>query len=151
MTPGQLVISFFIAALLTVIFAGFLRAPGPWRGFWIFFIIMFFVALAASEWIKPVGSQVWGYYWIPGLFAALIFAVLLAAVTPKGPGKNKSKFFSKENKDSNVPNTYYSPAEANASTTIYKGDEPANRVVLGGFFWIFIIFLLIAVLAGAGQ
>lgn len=147
MTPGQIIISFIIAAFATSFFAGFLRAAGPWKGFWGFFIIIFGVSLAASEWVTPIGPSTYGYYWIPGIFVAAIFAVLLAAVTPKG--KNKSiKEKDPENGNPNLTKIYYSPKDE-PKKRIYQGDEPSSSVALGGFFWIFITLLTLIVIIGA--
>jgi hypothetical protein len=147
MTPGQIIISFIIAAFVTAFFAGFLRAAGPWKGFWIFFIIIFVVTLAASEWVTPVGPTTYGYYWIPGLFVAVLFAILLAAVTPKGKNVRDKEKDSPSDK-SNLTKIYYSPKDE-PHRKIYQGDEPANTVALGGFFWIFISLLMLIVIIGA--
>lgn len=150
MTPVQVLISFFIAAMVTAIFAGFLRAAGPWKGFWVFFIIIFFVTLAASEYVTPIGPSVYGYYWIPGLLVAIIFAILLAAVTPKRGISSKEEQKEKEAmQKGNTPVTYYSPPGAEPKDRIYQGDEPVKSVAWSGFLWVFIFLLMVLVIIGA--
>lgn len=147
MTPVQVLISFFIAVLVTVIFAVFLRSTGPWKGFWIFFFIIFFVTLAASEYVTPVGPTAMGYPWIPGILVAVIFAVLLAAVTPK---RNLSKEDKNTQGDTpHIHKTYNSPPNAAPQDRIYQGDEPVKGVALSGFLWVLFFLLTVLVIFGA--
>lgn len=146
MNPVQVLISFFIAVLVTAIFAGFVRTSYPWKGFWIFLIIIFFVTLASSEYLSPIGPSVYGYYWVPGLMVAVIFAILLAAITPKRGLSKEEKKDKVIIQKKNIPNTYYSPPNAEPKDRIYQGDEPVKSVAWSGFLWVFIFLLSVLVI-----
>jgi hypothetical protein len=121
--------SLFFAIILTALFSLVFKNTGPWGGFWIFFILLFFIALGAGEWAAPRGPAIWGYYWAPGLIAAIIFALLLAAAgAASSSSENRSK-----------------------STDAEKIDEEEEVVittVIGVFFWVLIGILAIIALTG---
>ena len=82
MILGELLFALGIALVLTIIFAFILKRPGPWSMWWGFFLVIFLVSWAAAIWITPRGPAVVGVYWLPVIFTALLFAILLAAGTP---------------------------------------------------------------------
>ena len=71
-----------IAGIVTALFALLLGRRGPWASSPLFFLLIFLAAWAGGVWITPVGPSVWGLYWLPFLVVAVLFALLLAAVTP---------------------------------------------------------------------
>jgi hypothetical protein len=124
----------FYAVILTAVFSLIFRNTGPWSGFWIFFFLLFFVSLGAGQWAAPLGPVAWGYYWVPGLFAAIIFALVLAAVSPAPPLSRK------------INNSQ----TGNNITTAKTGEEGAAAAVavFGIFFWILMIILIMGAIAG---
>ncbi|NQX41327.1 hypothetical protein SAMN05421820_107131 [Pedobacter steynii] len=127
------------ATILTAFFNLAFKNTGPWSGFWVFFILLFFIALAAGEWAAPRGPSAWGYYWAPGLIAALIFALILAAVTPRAPHSASRK-----------PKK---PASSGDLQT--PGDEREEDIVIsaimGVFFWILISVLVLIAIVGVAT
>jgi len=114
-----------LALAITAIFSYGFGARGPWGSFWAFFIILFFGIWAADAWITPVGPY-WGeVYWIPPLASGLLIALILAAATPS-------------------PKTR---AELEASEKLSDNEETA-AVAIGSFFWIVLVMLFAAIIAG---
>lgn len=116
----------FYAIVITSIFTLIFRNTGPWKGSWIFFFLIFLIALGAGEWTLPIGPAVWGYYWIPGLIAAIILALLLAAATPVS----------------------VSGKDITDRDKIEKDQITEETMIIGMFFWILIIILLLVALGG---
>lgn len=118
------------ATILTAFFNLVFRNTGPWSGFWVFFILLFFIALGAGEWAAPRGPSAWGYYWVPGLVAAIILALVLAAVTPRVPY----------------------PASRKRKEVVETPEEREEKVVIGAmvgvFFWILLSVLVLVAIAG---
>jgi hypothetical protein len=76
------VIAFFVALLLSlVVFVG-LRRTGPWASFLFLFLALFLATWAGGIWITPIGQPLGGSYWLPFLMAGVVFALLLASITP---------------------------------------------------------------------
>jgi len=123
----------FFALIITSIFSFVVRRTGPWSGFWVFFILLFFISLGAGEWAAPRGPVAWGYYWAPGLIAALIFALVLAAATPTPRSSQRLYRKSDIKKDNTRGN---------------EDIEDGAAVVLDIFFWVLIVILIIAAIAG---
>lgn len=135
MSFAGILFALFYAVILTAIFSLVFKNTGPWGGFWIFFFLLFFVSLGAGEWAAPAGPVVWGYYWVPVLIAAVIFALLLAAVTPTPVG----------------PRRFNNGAMRKKMVTDKINEEidtAATVAVLGIFFWILLIILVVAAIAG---
>jgi hypothetical protein len=124
MWVGDVLFALFVALLLTAIFAGGFRRSGPWTGFIVFFIIIFLASWAGGIWIGPIGSAVFGIFWIPFVFAGLIFALLLAAVVPARPMQREAELKRKVE------------------------EEIAARKELDAFFWILVGLLILAVILG---
>lgn len=107
-----------IAAILSGIYAAFRRDRG--LGVFPFFVILLALTWAAGVWIRPVGYPFLGVYWATFSIAAIFFALLLMAFIP----------YKYEKKRPTV-----------------KGVE-VERAVYGTFFWILIVALLLAIIAG---
>ncbi|SDM82729.1 hypothetical protein [Pedobacter antarcticus] len=93
-----------------------------------FFLPSFFIALGAGEWVAPSGSIAWGYYWAPGLLAAITFALVIAAAAPSSPVTAKS-------------------AMANKTPVDLKKDEEtavAAVLTISIFFWVLVAILVTA-------
>ncbi|HSH53060.1 MAG TPA: hypothetical protein VK982_15140 [Bacteroidales bacterium] len=108
------------ALLIGAIFYYLFRSSGPWGSFWSFLLILILAGIAANVWISPVGPYYQGVAWFPVLFVILLFALLIAAATPSRRTRIESEA---------------------------ERVEP-EAVALGGFFWILMIFLFIAVIWG---
>lgn len=121
--------SLFFAVIITAIFSLALKRTGPWGGFWVFFILMFFISFGAGEWAAQRGPSAWGYYWAPGLIAAIIFALVLAATSP---GSHASQRNSKHRSDVN---------------TKENTEVEFSAAVFGIFFWILIVLLAVIAIA----
>jgi hypothetical protein len=112
-----------IAAILTAFFAGGLRRPGPWGGWWWFFVMVVLAGFLAAAWSEPIGPRLGGVVWLPIVWMALLFALLLAAATPPRSRVDES-----------------TPTAGEAGTVA--------AVALGGFFWLLFMGLLVAVIVG---
>lgn len=122
--------SLFFAVIITAIFSLAFKNTGPWGGFWVFFILMFFVSLGAGEWAAQRGPSAWGYYWAPGLLAAIIFALILAATSP---GTHTRRTDLKHKSNTNIKE---------------NTDVAVSTAIFGVFFWILIVLLALIAIAG---
>jgi hypothetical protein len=120
----DLLFVFGIALLLTAIFVGVLRRPGPWPGWWWFFFIVLLGGWMAATWARPVGPAIWGVAWLPILWMGLLFALLLGAMTPARPP----------------------PAEPPPSQS--AGAAATAAFALGACFWFMLVGLVIAIAIG---
>lgn len=118
-----------IATLVFLIFFFALGIRGPWTVWWPFFLILLLAVWAAAFWIAPIGPVYWGISWIPLFFIALIFALLIAALGPERYDQTE------------IPYT-----ETEVTETTRAEHEAATGISM--VFWILIIILLIAVIAG---
>ncbi|WP_316841164.1 hypothetical protein [Pedobacter gandavensis] len=128
--------SLFFAVMITAIFNLAFKNTGPWGSFWVFFILMFFISFGAGEWAAQRGPSAWGYHWAPGLIAAVVFALGLAAASSRPTILRKRTF-----KD-------------RFSSEIHRGREEGTSVeavVLGFFFWILIVLLFLIAIAGLAS
>jgi hypothetical protein len=112
-----------ITVAIILIFSIF--SKNAWRGFWIFFSIIFLATLSGQLWITPFGPVTWGISWVPLILVALFFYMLLFALIPPQP---------------------ITPMPVEDKKT-EKTSTP-SLLALGLFFWIVIILLLASVIAG---
>ncbi|MFP8489200.1 hypothetical protein ACKGJO_08850 [Gracilimonas sp. Q87] len=110
----------FIAMLIGLLFYFAFRRTGPWGSFWSFFLVLFLGLWMVSIWMDPIGPSYWDVAWLDFIFIGLIFALLMAAATPR---------------DLYVRRTN---PEAFAE----------GAVAIGIFFWLLIIMLIAAIIIG---
>ncbi|MFP4528209.1 MAG: hypothetical protein ACLFQX_06640 [Candidatus Kapaibacterium sp.] len=121
----EFIFALVIGFALTALFATGFRRRTYWPGFFTFFFIIFLAAWAGGLWLRPVGPEWFGVFWIPFIAVGLLFALLLLALLP--PRYRRGL-----------------PREESAETEAEKTGES----LLGIFFWIFIIAMIIAIIAG---
>ena len=124
---AALVVAIVLSLLLVGVFGR--RYPttdaAAWPGALFFFFIIFLFAWVGGVWWHPVGLEfVWITHWVPFFLVALFVALLIAALVP-GPRV---------------------PPEDRVRTP----DEPVQGdgagLVIGVFFWILIIALVITLI-----
>ena len=127
----ELLLAFVVALLLSLLFIP-LTAPQRARdgssavgAILFFFLILFFASWAGGLWITPLGPPLWGVYWAPVLLVGAFVALLLAAASE--PSRQHYLRHRSE------------PAEAEAA---------AAATAFGLMFWILMIALVAAVIAG---
>ncbi|MBB2148245.1 hypothetical protein [Pedobacter gandavensis] len=124
----------FFAIILTAVFRLFFHNSGSWAEFWSFFVLLFFVSLAAGEWAAPRGPSVWGYYWVPGLISAFVVGLVIVAVSPHSTMKRTRR--SKNRKEDAV------------EEEIREFEVGVAVVVFGVFYCIVIVLLALIALSG---
>lgn len=113
--------------VLIALFASAFDNRGPWDSVLAFFIVLLLATWAGGAWIYPFGPVLWGGVWMPFLVMAVIVAVLLAAAVPP----DRSRYGPPEQID---------PEREEAAALAVLG-------TLGFFFWILVVFLIIAIVA----
>ena len=116
-----------VGLVVFTVFALILDRPGPWArgrglgGFFWFFLIVFLGAWAVGAWSQPIGPVTYGVSWVPFLFGAFAFALLIGALSePRAQ-----------------------PASA------VEPVEDAAAAALGMFFWLLVLVLGTAVIFAA--
>lgn len=90
MIVANIIFSLIYAVIITAVFTLIFKKNGPWDGFWLLFVLVLLASIGAGRWVSPIGPAAWGFHWLPGLIAAIIFALLVAAATPESkPDKRK--------------------------------------------------------------
>lgn len=124
MTFATIIGIIVLALLIAVIFYYGLKSRGPWGSFWTFFLVVFFGIWIAALWVTPAGPVYWGMAWLDLIFVGILFALILAAASPLSK------------KDFEDP-------EAKVTTERYS----RTGAVVGAFFWIMLLFFILAVIA----
>lgn len=150
--------AFFYAIIFTVLFGYALNKRGTWKSVWFVFVIIFLAAFAAGIWVIPIGPEVGGYYWLPGLVIAIIFALLLAAVSPASrtinesnerTGTDKAKKGKKEDVQKEITAaSYHSTKATPRGEDMNEAQEQKDAVVINSFIWIIMAILLALAIAG---
>ncbi len=122
----EILFTVLLAVVVGIFFYYVFKYTGPWGSFWTFLLILILAGLAAGRWIEPIGPVFYDVAWVPVLFVILLFALLLAAVTPAEPRER-----------------YVTPAE---KQEIEREEAPV--LALGVVFWVFFLFLLVVTVAG---
>lgn len=127
MTVGEIIAVIIVALFVGSIFYYGFKRTGPWGSLWSFLLVLFLGTLLVSVWLDPVGPIWWGAAWIDLLFFGLIFALLLAAATP--PSRQEG--------------TYTSDVVTNE-----RDGKHAAVVAIGLYFWLMLVLLTAAIIAG---
>ena len=123
-TGGEILAVTLITLVLTALFFYGFRRTGPWGSFWTFLLIVFLSVLLADIWLTPMGPVWWGAAWIDLIFIGLLVALILAAASPT------------------------SGTRATSVDTATKADYSGAAIAVGIFFWLLVIFLVVAIAAG---
>ncbi len=119
-----LIFTVLAVAIVIVIFGGGYWYPGRTLGGLMFLFMVLFLAIwAGGIWLEPFGPRLWGGYWAPFIFIAIILILLLGATIPSQ--KLKARY------------------ESEAG--VRKEEEPVASV-FGIFFWILSIVLIITII-----
>jgi hypothetical protein len=126
MLIADFILAFIIAAIISAVLAFGLGWERPGRaGLWPSFLFIFFILLvvtwAGGVWVTPFGTPVWGVYWLPFVVVGLILALVLLAISP--PRR---------------PRTRREAVEQSR-------DEREASTVIGGFFWVMLLALGVAI------
>jgi hypothetical protein len=128
---ADLLFAFLVALLLSLLFVP-LRGPRGARdgrsavsAIVFFFLILFLASWAGGLWLTPVGPPLWGAYWVPILLFGVFVALLLSAASEPPRRYNRRR----------TPEAPEAEAAVAAAT-------------FGLMFWILMVALLAAVIAG---
>lgn len=125
MTFATIIGIILLALLISVIFFYGFKSHGPWGTFWTYFLVLFFGVWITALWVNPVGPLYWGIAWFDLIFVGVLLALILAAASPLS---------SKDFEDPEV------------KVTSERYDR--QGAVVGAFFWIMLLFFILAVIAG---
>lgn len=140
----EVLLILIIALVIGAIFYYGLGRRGPYGAFWAFLLILFLAGLAGRFWITPAGPVVWGFAWLPMIFWIFIIALLIAAATPTqdeqiDPARDQERVVSRSD----------ATRSARDRRTAEDRVEGAGAVaVFGIFFWILLLLLIMAIIAG---
>lgn len=123
----EILLVILAALVIGSIFYYLLKLSGPWGSFWSFLLILILSGLAAAAWITPVGPVYYNISWFPVLFTILLFAILMAAATPSRRAPRQT---------------------TNTQRHVEDTEGGLAFVALSAFFWVFLLFLLIAAIWG---
>jgi hypothetical protein len=116
------VFAFFVALVLTAIFAGALRRQRFGAVLIFFFVVLLFGTWAGGVWITPVGPPLWGVSWLSFVLVGLFFALILTALLPPERERKRPE----------------SVSELDGGTT--------SLVVFNAFFWVLVVGLFIVII-----
>ena len=119
----HLLLAVLISLLLTGVFIFWFRKRGPWNSFLIFFIVVVLGAWAGGIWFPEVGPAIWGVHCLSFLIVGLIISLLLVASMSSTPR-----------------NTTVQLMESGERET-----ETKKRLVLGVYFWLMVIALVVLI------
>jgi hypothetical protein len=122
----DLIAALIIGFLLVALFSALFRNQVPWGSFWIFLLIVFLVTWAGGLWIGPFGPTLFDVAWLPFLLVGLFVTILLVATVPPRPTR--------------TPMTVEQARKTEA--------ERAAMAGLTIFFWIALIFTIVAIVLG---
>lgn len=133
-----------IAAIVGGIFYYGFGRRGPVGAFWAFLLILFLAGLAGRLWITPAGPEVWGFAWLPLIFWVFIIALLIAAATPEAdedvdPARDQERIVSQTDATRSARDRRIAEDRVESTGAV---------AVFGIFFWMLLLFLIIAIIAG---
>ncbi len=128
---GELILAFFVALIVALLLGGLMGwerpgAPGGPASVLFLFAIIFLATWAGGVWLVPFGPIMWGVAWLPFVAVALFVALLVAALVP--PRRRRATVTEEQKMEKRA------------------GDEA--EAVLTGFFWVFVLALVAAVIIG---
>ncbi|MDX1577995.1 MAG: hypothetical protein R3266_05900 [Gemmatimonadota bacterium] len=115
---AELLAALAVAAIVVLVLALGFDRRSPWGGAGWFFLVVFLGAWAIGAWSSPIGPVLWGVSWVPFLFGALIFGLLIAALTP--PPRPRT-------------------------VEPERVDEADAAIAIGAFFWVFVLVVVLAI------
>jgi hypothetical protein len=110
-----------LGVLFALLFGALFNSRDGAPGFLMVFLLFFFFAWAGGAWIGPLGPVILGFSWLPGLIVTVLIFLLIAALASARPPKT----------------TQEAKAELEAAQ--------ATTTVLGVFFWVLIVGLIVAI------
>jgi len=119
----EFIIAFSIAIIFVVVLRSMFGRRAPFGSFWILLLFLFLVTWAGGVWLVPFGPTLFDVAWLPFLVVGIFIAIVLATTVP--------------------------PEPARPMTVEQARDEGATASALAGltiFFWITILFMMIAIL-----
>ncbi|MFN6944889.1 MAG: hypothetical protein ACK4ND_08055 [Cytophagaceae bacterium] len=128
----ELFLAFLTSLVLTVVFTNIFKIHIPRRGFGFLLVLIFLVTLAANRWVRPLGDPILGLYWLPGLLAGFITALIIAAAThdnKKIRSSTRSKIYEYEKLEED------------------EKQKKDYELALGIFFWVAVALLLFVIVA----
>jgi hypothetical protein len=136
MNFAEILFAFVVALLLTLLFVPLTspqqsREGGSVLGpILFFFLILFFASLAGGIWLTPIGPPLWGGFWASFLVVGIFVALLLVAA-------------------GDPPRSYrFRTVTPKRMTTAEAETEAVAAAAFGMLFWILILSLVAAVIAG---
>jgi hypothetical protein len=131
----EILFAFVVALVLTMLLIP-LTAPRRARNgesvvgtILFFFLILFLASWAGGLWLTPVGPPLWGGFWAPFLLVGIFVTLMLAAA--------------------GEPSRHYdSRSRVTEPSTAEEATETAAVVAFGMMFWVLILGLVAAVIAG---
>jgi hypothetical protein len=133
----EIIGAIIVAIIITLIFVFALSARGPWGTIWSFFLIILLIVWASSLWIAPVGYMAWGIDWIPLFFIGIVVALLLSAIPP-----------AQHNYYRGVKGDVVEDDVVERDVIKPKKEETEAAGAIGIMFWIFVVLMIIAIIAG---
>lgn len=130
MTFLEIVVVLILALLFSLVLVGLLgwrRVAGepPWPAAVMMFLILFLALWLTELWVRPVGPQLVGVYWVPVIVVGLVVVLIAATLIPPRRGRPVIELGS--------------PAP-----------ETATSFAFGVFFWLLLILLIASIVAGYG-
>jgi hypothetical protein len=117
--------AFVIGLFLVLLFSALFRNRTPWGSFWLFLLIVVLITWAGGIWVDPFGPTLFEVAWLPFLLIGVFVIILLAATVPARPPATRVEAIEQAR-------------EAEAAGSVLAG--------LTIFFWIVIVFSLVAIL-----
>lgn len=140
----EILLILVIALVIGAIFYYGFGRRGPYGAFWAFLLILFLAGLAGRFWITPAGPVVWGFAWLPLIFWVFIIALLIGAATPTedeevDPARDQERIVSRTDATRSARDRRIAEDRAESAGAL---------AVFGIFFWILLLLLIIAIIAG---
>ncbi|MFP4340293.1 MAG: hypothetical protein ACLFQO_07615 [Cyclobacteriaceae bacterium] len=137
----------FVAVFITTIFYFALKSRGPWGSIWTFFFFVFLAIWAASLWFNPAGPVFLGVAWLPLLFIGFLVALLFVAL-PTSYDVRNGDTGTKRRKIRRSDTSEKKEISDQAEDLSGEENPDDTAVKVSGFFWVLMVFLLLAIILG---